>query len=130
MGKLNDRFSEITTVNIDELVEFIKDIDGDITFLTEVRAKNGYLLVFDVWRQKKARSRRRPDAAKKLPRAYAQNDPPRNELSTISHKPDEKSSGGELNKSLTNSGGIHWRTERKSVENSRLFYIDKMYYMV
>ena len=52
-------------------------------------------MVCDAWRQTKARSRRRPDAAKKLPRAYAQNDPPRNELSTISHKSNEKSSGGD-----------------------------------
>ena len=72
---------------------FKKDIDGEITFLTEVHAKKGYLLVCDAWRQKKARSRRSSDAAKKPPRTYAQGDPPRNELSTISHKSDEKSSG-------------------------------------
>ena len=71
---------------------FRKYIDGEITFLTEVHVKKGYLLVFDVWRQKKARSRRGPDAAKKPPRTYAQSEPPRNELSTISHKSDEKSS--------------------------------------
>ena len=75
--------------NCDVLV-FQKDIDGDITFLTEVRAKNGYLLVFDAWRQKKARSRRRTTAQR--PSADAQNVPSRNELSTISHKSDEKSS--------------------------------------
>ena len=72
---------------------FKKDIDGEITFLTEVHVRKGYLLVFDVWRQKKARSRRGPDAAKKPPRTYAQSEPPRNELSTISHKSEEKSSG-------------------------------------
>ena len=58
-----------------------------------VHAKNGYLLVCDVWRQKKARSRRSSDAAKKPPRTYAQGDSPHNELYTISHKSDEKSSG-------------------------------------
>ena len=34
---------------------FKKDIDGEIIFLTEVHVKNDYLLVFDAWRQKKAR---------------------------------------------------------------------------
>ena len=72
---------------------FRKDIDGEITFLTEVHVKKGYLLVFDAWRQKKARSRRSSDAAKKPPRTYAQGDPPRNELSTVSHKSDKKASG-------------------------------------
>ena len=78
--------------NCDVLV-FQKDIDGDITFLTEVHAKNGFLLVCDAWRQKKARSRRSSDAAEKPPRTYAQNDSPRNELPIVSHKSDEKSSG-------------------------------------
>jgi len=59
--------------NNDVLV-FKKDIDGDITFLTEVRAGNGYLLVFNAWRQKKARSRRRSNAARRLQGAYVQND--------------------------------------------------------
>ena len=43
----------------------IKDIDGEIAFMTEVRAKNGYLLVFNAWRQKKARSRRPSNAARR-----------------------------------------------------------------
>ena len=81
-----------------DVLVFQKDIDGDITFLTEVHVKKGYLLIFDAWRQKKARSRRGSDAAKKPPRTYAQSEPPRNELSTISHKSDEKSSGGDETK--------------------------------
>jgi len=72
-----------------EVLIFQKDIDGDITFLTEVHAKNRYLLVCDAWRQKKARSRRSSDAAKKPPRTYAHNDSPHNELLTVSHKLDE-----------------------------------------
>ena len=43
-------------------------------FLTEVHVKNGYLLVFDAWRQKKAR--RDPDAAKRPPEAYVRNESP------------------------------------------------------
>jgi hypothetical protein len=30
---------------------FRKNIDGELTVLTEVRKKNGYLLVFDAWRK-------------------------------------------------------------------------------
>ena len=61
-----------TSVNIElsdkkhqenQVLVFKKDIDGDITFLTEVRVKNGYLFIFNAWRQKKARSRRSSDAA-------------------------------------------------------------------
>ena len=48
-----------------DVLVFRKDIDGEITFLTEVRVKNGYLLVFNAWRQKKARSRRSPNAARR-----------------------------------------------------------------
>jgi len=83
-----------------DVLIFQKDIDGDITFLTEVHAKNGYLLVCDAWRQKKARSRRSSDAANKPPRTYAHNDSPHNELSKISHKFNEKSSGDSPGKSI------------------------------
>jgi hypothetical protein len=38
-----------------DVLIFKKDIDGEITFLTEVHVKNNYLLVFDAWKQKKAR---------------------------------------------------------------------------
>jgi len=62
-----------------DVLMFKKDIDGDITFLTEVRAGNGYLLVFNAWRQKKARSRRRSNAARRLQGAYVQNDSARDE---------------------------------------------------
>ena len=53
---------------------FRKDIDGEITFLTEARVKKGYLLVFDAWRQKKAHSRKRSDAAKNAPESYVQDE--------------------------------------------------------
>ncbi|MCL2196242.1 MAG: hypothetical protein FWB77_01360 [Treponema sp.] len=43
-----------------DVLIFKKDIYGEITVLTEVHTKNNYLLVFDVWRLKKAR--RDPDA--------------------------------------------------------------------
>jgi hypothetical protein len=49
-----------------DVLIFKQNINGDIIFLTEVHAKNGYLLVFDAWRQKKAR--RDLDAAKGPPR--------------------------------------------------------------
>jgi hypothetical protein len=38
-----------------DVLIFKKDMNGEITFLTEVHVKNNYLLVFDAWRQKKAR---------------------------------------------------------------------------
>jgi hypothetical protein len=37
------------------VVVFKKDRGGEITVLTEVHVKNNYLLVFDAWRQQKAR---------------------------------------------------------------------------
>jgi hypothetical protein len=57
-----------------DVLIFKQEIDGNITFLTEVHVKNGYLLVFDAWRQKKAR--RDPDAVKRPPGAYVQNESP------------------------------------------------------
>jgi len=57
-----------------DVLIFKQEINGDITFLTEVHVKNGYLLVFNAWRQKKAR--RDPDAAERPPGAYAQSDSP------------------------------------------------------
>ena len=47
------------------VLEFIKDIKGEIKVLTEVHAKKGYLLVFNAWRKNKARER--PDATSKSP---------------------------------------------------------------
>jgi hypothetical protein len=38
-----------------DVLIFKEDINGEVTFLTEVHVKNDYLLVFDAWRQKKAR---------------------------------------------------------------------------
>ncbi|MDR2534983.1 MAG: hypothetical protein LBD29_03005, partial [Treponema sp.] len=77
--------------NNDVLI-FKKDIDGEITFLTEVHVKDGYLQVFDAWRQKKSRSRRRPDAAKRPPRADAQNASTPDGTSPVSPESPEKSS--------------------------------------
>jgi len=45
-----------------DVILFKKDIDGEITFLTEVRIGKGYLLIFDAYRQKKAHSRKRFNA--------------------------------------------------------------------
>ena len=45
-----------------KVLTFRKDIDGEITFLTEVHVKNESLFVFNAWRQKKARNRRSPHA--------------------------------------------------------------------
>lgn len=61
------------------VLTFRKNIDGDIVFLTEVRAKNGFLLVFNAWRQKKARSRRGSNAGRSLQGTHVQNEPTRNE---------------------------------------------------
>jgi hypothetical protein len=61
-----------------DVLVFKKDMDGEITFLTEVRVKNGYLLVFDAWRQKKARSRKRSDAAGGSPELTSKTSFPRN----------------------------------------------------
>jgi hypothetical protein len=84
--------SDVKHQDSDVLV-FKKDIDGEITFLTEVRVKNGYLLVFDAWRQKKARSRKRSDAAKGSPELTSETSFPHDGLSTVSLGTGEKSRG-------------------------------------
>jgi transcription elongation factor len=56
-----------------DVLVFKKDIDGEITFLAEVHEKNGYLLVFNAWRAKKARR----DATAQRPSANVQNESPR-----------------------------------------------------
>jgi len=61
-----------------DVLVFKKDMDGEITFLTEVRVKNGYLLVFNAWRQKKARSRKRSDAADGSPELTSKTSFPHN----------------------------------------------------
>jgi len=38
-----------------DVLIFKKDIDGEITFLTETHIKKDYLLIFNAWRQNKAR---------------------------------------------------------------------------
>jgi hypothetical protein len=55
-----------------DVLVFKKDIDGEITFLAEVHEKNGYLLVFNAWRQKKARR----DATAQRPSANVRNESP------------------------------------------------------
>jgi transcription elongation factor len=56
-----------------DVLVFKEDIDGEITFLVEIHEKNDYLLVFNAWRQKKARR----DATAKRPSANVQNESPR-----------------------------------------------------
>jgi len=65
--------SEIKHKSNDVLI-FKDNINGQITFLTEVHVRNNYLLVFNAWRQKKAR--RDPDAAQRPPEAYVRNESP------------------------------------------------------
>jgi len=43
-----------------DVIIFRKNINGEITFLTEVHGKNDFLMIFNAWRLKKAR--RDPDA--------------------------------------------------------------------
>jgi transcription elongation factor len=56
-----------------DVLVFKKDIDGEITFLAEIHEKNDYLLVFNAWRQEKARR----DATAQRPSANVQNESPR-----------------------------------------------------
>jgi hypothetical protein len=76
-----------------DVLVFKKDIDGDITFLTEVHVKKGYLMVFDAWRQKKARNRKSPDATKRPPKAHVHDAIPHTGLSSVSSKTGKKSRG-------------------------------------
>jgi hypothetical protein len=57
-----------------DVLIFKQENNGNIIFLTEVHTRNGYLLVFDAWKQKKAR--RDPNAAQRPPGAYVQNESP------------------------------------------------------
>jgi hypothetical protein len=71
------------------ILVFKKDIGGgELTILAEIHKKGNYLLVFDAWRQKKAR--RSPTA--NMPRANVQDGSPRADTS-LSPKTAEKSSG-------------------------------------
>ena len=56
-----------------DVLVFKKDINGEMTILAEVHKKNDYLLIFNAWRQKKARR----DATAKRPSANVQNVSPR-----------------------------------------------------
>jgi hypothetical protein len=57
-----------------DVLIFKQKINGNITILTEVHVKNDYLLIFNAWRQKKAR--RDLDAAQRPPEAYVRNESP------------------------------------------------------
>ena len=48
-----------------EVVSFIKDINGNIELLVEIHESKDFLMVFDAWRKNKVR--RRPDAVKRPP---------------------------------------------------------------
>ncbi|GMO40483.1 MAG: hypothetical protein Ta2F_16630 [Termitinemataceae bacterium] len=78
-------------LNNDVLV-FKTDIDGEITFLAELHAKNGYLMIFNAWRKENARSRRSSDADKMPPKANALSDSPHTDT-PLSTSTSEKSSG-------------------------------------
>jgi hypothetical protein len=67
---------------------FEKDIDGEITFLTEVRASGNKLLVMDCYRKKRARQR----STGTSPGANVQNEMPSTRLSSLSPETREKSS--------------------------------------
>ena len=48
-----------------EVVSFIKNINGNIELLAEIHESKDFLMVFDAWRKNKVR--RRPDAVKRPP---------------------------------------------------------------
>jgi hypothetical protein len=59
-----------------KVLEFTKDINGELTILTEVHTKDGYLLVFDAWRKKKARRDTTADTGEGTPSVNVQNETP------------------------------------------------------
>jgi putative MATE family efflux protein len=79
-----------------DVLVFSKDIDGEITFLTEVHVTNDYLMIFDAWRKKKARR----DPTVRRPRADVQDEPPR-AFDSLSHQSAEMSSGFSENNILS-----------------------------
>jgi len=60
---LEIKLSEIKNQDCD-VIEFDKDIDGNIKYLTEIHHKKNHLLIFNAWRKK---ARRRHDATPKSP---------------------------------------------------------------
>jgi hypothetical protein len=56
------------------VLEFKKDINGNIKILAEVHESKNYLMIFNAMRKKKAQ--RRPDATKMSPGAHVQDAPP------------------------------------------------------
>jgi hypothetical protein len=73
------------------VLEFKKDIYGEIKFLAEVHVKDGYLLVFDAWRKQKARRGTTADTDKGKPSANVRNESPHTDTS-LSPSSGEKSS--------------------------------------
>jgi hypothetical protein len=63
---------------------FKKDIEGEITILAEMHKNEGYLLVFDAWRQKKKRLRK--DTTAQKPSANVQDESPHADTS-LSNNP-------------------------------------------
>jgi len=68
-----------------EVLEFKKDINGNIKILAEVHWSKDYLMVFNAMRKKKAQ--RRPDATKMSPGAHVQDAPPPAVTNNIPHPP-------------------------------------------
>ncbi|MDR1149232.1 MAG: hypothetical protein LBK66_11440, partial [Spirochaetaceae bacterium] len=75
-----------------KVMEFKKDVGSEITFIAEIHEKEGYLLVFDAWRRKKARRDTTADTNKGTPSANVQNEAPQADTS-LSPDSGEKSSG-------------------------------------
>jgi len=57
-----------------DVLEFKKDINGNIKILAEIHNSKNYLMIFNAMRKKKAQ--RRPDATKMSPGAHVQDAPP------------------------------------------------------
>lgn len=70
-----------------DVLEFKKDINGNIKILAEIHNSKNYLMIFNAMRKKKAQ--RRPDATKMSPGAHVQDAPLpalNNNLTQITHK--------------------------------------------
>jgi hypothetical protein len=85
-----------------EVLMFKKDIDGELIVLAEVRKKHDYLLVFNAWRKKKARSR--SNAVQAPPGTYVQNDSPRAFINSLSSNSANKSSDSSDGNTLFQTG--------------------------
>jgi hypothetical protein len=76
-----------------KVLEFKKDINGELTILAEVHAKGGYLLVFNAWRKKKALRHTTADTGEGKPGANVRNASQR-AYSPLSDTSEKKSSPG------------------------------------